>query len=385
MIKHTTYSLDQFGVQIQLSEFTSESGRTSLHAMFHVVPDGQLFENQFSRICQAYDWLLSQYPDARPQFSRLFLSDATNQAPLIHDTIHFLQSRTIHYSLFTIHSDAVGYVQQPPLDGSKVALWTHLVINETDTALGLRHLWHMGLTSPQGTSYDQTRTLLEDYQQQLRDRQATFADNCVRTWFFVRDVDTQYKGLVDARRDNFLIENLTPQTHYISSTGIGGLPADTHAIVQMDAYSVLGLRPGQQRYLYAKSHLNPTYEYGVTFERGTAVTYPDRTEYFISGTASIDNKGNVLYVGDIVRQTERMLENVFQLLHEGGADFSDVMQIIVYLRDIADYPVVRRIFSERFPQMPLVITYAPVCRPAWLIEMECMAVKQNDAPDNLSD
>ena len=60
MIKHTTYSLDQFGVQIQLSEFTSESGRTSLHAMFHVVPDGQLFENQYSRICQAYDWLLSQ-------------------------------------------------------------------------------------------------------------------------------------------------------------------------------------------------------------------------------------------------------------------------------------------------------------------------------------
>jgi hypothetical protein len=33
-------------------------------------------------------------------------------------------------------------------------------------------------------------------------------------------------------------------------------------------------------------------------------------------------------------------------------------------------------FDEKFPNMPYVITLAPVCRPTWLIEMECMAVKK---------
>ena len=53
----------------------------------------------------------------------------------------------------------------------------------------------------------------------------------------------------------------------------------------------------------------------------------------------------------------------------------DIMQIIVYLRDGADYQVVKKMFEEKFPQTPYVITLAPVCRPTWLIEMECIAVK----------
>ena len=35
-------------------------------------------------------------------------------------------------------------------------------------------------------------------------------------------------------------------------------------------------------------------------------------------------------------------------------------------------------FSERFPNIPTVITLAPVCRPTWLIEMECIAVRQRE-------
>ena len=207
---------------------------------------------------------------------------------------------------------------------------------------------------------------------------ATLADNCVHTWFFVRDVDTQYAGMVKARRDNFAQQGLTEHTHYIASTGIGGLPADTHALIQMGAYAIIGLRPGQQRYLYAPTHLNPTYEYGVTFERGTCVEYGDRAHVLISGTASIDNHGNVMHVGDIVRQTHRMWENVETLLREADSSYEDVMQMVVYLRDIADYDIVQQMFSERFPSIPMVIALAPVCRPMWLIEMECMAVKKRD-------
>ena len=49
--------------------------------------------------------------------------------------------------------------------------------------------------------------------------------------------------------------------------------------------------------------------------------------------------------------------------------------LLIYLRDIADYTVVQEMFEERFPTIPKIYLQAPVCRPGWLIEMECMAVK----------
>ena len=210
---------------------------------------------------------------------------------------------------------------------------------------------------------------------------ATLADNCLRTWFYVRDVDTQYAGMVKARRENFAQQGLTPETHFIASTGIGGLPADPHAIIQLGTYALIGFKPEQQRYLYAKTHLNSTYEYGVTFERGTRIDYGDRSHVYISGTASINNKGEVVHVGDVVKQTHRMWENVEALLTEAGSGFDDIAQIIVYLRDLCDYPTVKELFDQKFPTVPYVITLAPVCRPTWLIEMECVAIRPASFPE----
>ena len=114
----------------------------------------------------------------------------------------------------------------------------------------------------------------------------------------------------------------------------------------------------------------------MTFERGTLMQYGDRNHVYISGTASINNKGEVVHVGDIVNQTYRMWENVETLLKEGGMTYDDVMQIVVYLRDCSDYEIVQKMFEEKFSNIPYVITLAPVCRPTWLIEMECVAVKK---------
>jgi enamine deaminase RidA (YjgF/YER057c/UK114 family) len=143
----------------------------------------------------------------------------------------------------------------------------------------------------------------------------------------------------------------------------------------MDACSVKGLKPGQVTYLYAKDHLSPTHEYGVTFERGTAITYGDRRQIYISGTASIDHKGDVLHIGDIEQQTLRMLENIRALLDEGGMTLDDIAMAIVYLRDTADAQNVRHILTRELPALNYVMVLAPVCRPTWLVEMECIAMR----------
>ena len=362
---------EELEVTAEVAAYEPKEGVTEWHVILHVNNNQLPFGEQLGRLYEAEDRLpgMPEFWGAQYIMKRYFLSDSTNQQPLMR------QQKNISVSL----------IQQQPLDGTKIAAWLYLQsgveVKEQNGAVvvshnGYQHLWKMGMVKNQGDSARQTEELLTEYEAMLSKFNATLAENCIRTWFFVRDVDTNYHGLVVARRENFIQQGLTEKTHYISSTGIGGSPADTKALVQLGTYAITGLEPDQQHYLYAPTHLNPTYEYGVTFERGTVVEYGDRDHIFISGTASINNKGEVVHVGDIVLQTQRMWENVEALLKEGETGWEDVMQIVVYLRDTADYEVVRQLFAERFPHIPTVITLAPVCRPTWLVEMECIAVKE---------
>ena len=378
MIVYQSKNIEEIGARIEWAHFTA-GGVEEVHAMLHVEPRCELFEGQVARIQQAEKILLGMedVQGASIVFKRYFLSDATNQVPVIQEN----------------DACTISYIQQPPLDGSKVAVWlylqkgTEVVPMNNSTVVrhnGYQHVWTFGLMdSTSATSYMQTWQTLFIYIDILKLFQATLEKNCVRTWFFVRDVDTQYGGLVKSRRECFVEQGLTPETHYIASTGIGGTPSDPKALVQLDSYAMTGFEPEQQRYLYGLSHLNRTIEYGVTFERATLMQYGDRNHVYISGTASINNKGEVMHVGNVQQQTLRMWENVETLLNEGGMSYDDVMQIIVYLRDSADYEMVKRMFEQKFPQIPTVFTLAPVCRPTWLIEMECMAVKKakNDFRD----
>lgn len=365
--------LEKLGATIELTAFAPEKKTAEYHAILHVEPKGETFEQQLRRILLAEEQLmaLADLTGAKPVFKRYFLSDATNQRPLM------LQDDTC----------TISYIQQPPLDGSKLSAWLYLqrgseVIPSADRlqstivrSNGYEHVWTMGMMIGEGSSYSQTQTLLEDYEALLEEHQMTLEDNCIRTWFFVRDVDTQYKGLVLSRWENFAQHGLVPETHYIASTGIGGNPSDPKAIIQLGCYALSGFKPEQQRYLYATSHLNRTSEYGVTFERGTLLQFGDRNHAIISGTASINNKGEVMHEGDVVMQTKRMWENVETLLAEAGMTMNDAAQLIVYLRDGADFEVVSEMFSKKYPHVPTVFTLAPVCRPSWLIEMECIAIQ----------
>jgi enamine deaminase RidA (YjgF/YER057c/UK114 family) len=56
----------------------------------------------------------------------------------------------------------------------------------------------------------------------------------------------------------------------------------------------------------------------------------------------------------------------------------DVAQMIVYLRDTADYHHVADYMQKHHPDIPQTIVYAPVCRPGWLVEVECIAIKKID-------
>ena len=253
---------DQLQAWAEVATFSPTHGTTERHIILHVKDGLGRFEIQMDELQKAYSLLLEKYADAKVVMRRYLLSDIANQAPILQAQLQREGS----------DKGAVAMIGQPPLDGSKIALWIYMVEglevsyaeNLTTTSHnGYHHYWSTNWQSTSGGSNTQTREILEGYEAQLRHADLNLADNCLRTWFFIRDVDTNYKGMVEARCNNFTMQHLTPDTHYIASTGIGGQPIQTQSRVQMDAYAAQGLRPEQQRYLYAPTHLNPTYQYGV--------------------------------------------------------------------------------------------------------------------------
>ena len=327
--------------------------------------DGMLsFEEQLLALLKAYT---EASAGKTVLLRRFFLSDPANQAARLESALGGLPAA------------ATSIIGQPPLNGTKIAAWIYAVAGAEirDGLLvhnGYRHLWTGGMTADNADSEGQTAAIFNAYETLLAAKGMSVAGNCLRTWLFVRDVDTHYGGVVKGRRDHFDGIGLTPDTHFIASTGIAGFSARPEQLVRMDAYAVSGLKEEQIQYLHAYDHLSPTALYGVTFERGTAVTYGDRKHVYISGTASIDKDGNVVHVDDPVKQAERMLENVNALLQEAGAGMEDLMYSLVYLRDMADYPRVREVLQHHCPSLDPIYVLAPVCRPAWLVEMEGMAI-----------
>ena len=257
------------------------------------------------------------------RFAKIFLSDAQNQ-----------YEDLTHSALFAdiLAHVPTSVIEQPPLDGSKISIM--LKTSEEEIPF-LFHSIRLTEEETRGAnSYIQTMLIFNKYLEQMKALGLTLKEHCVRTWIYVADIDVNYEGMVRARNDIFRSQGLTPDTHFIASTGIGGF-SQTRSDLHTDQ--------------------------GQTF--------------FISGTASIDKHGKALYVGDIQRQTGRLLENISALLHDGGATMRDVQYFYVYLRDPSDRDVVESFLRKAYPDIPYVLLQGKVCRPEWLVEMECVAMK----------
>ena len=365
----------------EISEFCVGEGVSEFHVMILITETTLSFPEQLHSLFSLFNKLCNdELSGTTIAFQRFFLSDAANQAE------HLLK-------YLPENKNNISIIEQPPLDGTKIALWAYLLKDADSTGSvqefchsGLkgfshgkyRHLWKCTSFDKQGDSESQMRNLLYEYVEQLKHNNCSLSDNCIRTWIFVQNIDANYAGIVKARKEVFVENGLTDKTHFVASTGINGRHIEKDTLVIFDSYAIEGIQKEQLQYLYAKTHLSSTYKYGVTFERGTCVLYGDRRHVFISGTASIDNKGEIVHEGDIEKQAIRMFENVKTLLNEADCGFDDMVQMIIYLRDIADYQTAKNIIEERFPLTPKVIVLAPVCRSGWLIEMECIAVRKNN-------
>jgi 2-iminobutanoate/2-iminopropanoate deaminase len=127
--------------------------------------------------------------------------------------------------------------------------------------------------------------------------------------------------------------------------------------------------------------LNEAYDYGSAFSRGMRISLNGLVVLLISGTASIDEHGATVHVGDVRGQTRRVFENIAALLASEGASWHDVVRTTCYLRDIErDYAIFneeRTTFYREQRLEPLPAStgiQAVLCRPDLLVEIEAIAM-----------
>ncbi len=141
--------------------------------------------------------------------------------------------------------------------------------------------------------------------------------------------------------------------------------------------------PIQKRAITNHGVLNEAYAYAKpsSFSRGMRIDLNGVTILLISGTASIDEHGVSVHIGDFRAQMKRTLENITGLLESEGCSWHDIVRTSCYLRDIdRDYDAFNEERTSFFKAQgldPLPAStgiQAHLCRPELLIEIEAIAM-----------
>ena len=182
-------------IEVQISSFAGKGGVTEYHVLLTITDRTLPFSGQLQNIQRAYVAVIQEVlpDDATAVFRRYFLSDAANQADLV-----MVWECENSYCPLSI-------VEQAPLNGSKIAMWTWfqtgITVETTKNGMSkAKHnrytqYWTGGSCNRASNSEYQTRLLLNDYVLQLTEQGCKLANDCIRTWFFVQNVDVNYAGV----------------------------------------------------------------------------------------------------------------------------------------------------------------------------------------------
>ncbi|MBV9946081.1 MAG: RidA family protein [Myxococcales bacterium] len=69
---------------------------------------------------------------------------------------------------------------------------------------------------------------------------------------------------------------------------------------------------------------------------------------FLSGQIPLDPASGEMVPGDIVAQTERVMQNLGAVLGAAGCGFEDVLRTTIYVVDLAQYARVNEIYGRYF-------------------------------------
>lgn len=98
---------------------------------------------------------------------------------------------------------------------------------------------------------------------------------------------------------------------------------------------------------------------------------------FCSGQIPLDPvSGELIGVGDVRAQSERVLQNLKAVLEAAGASMATIVKTTIYLADLQDFGAVNEVYARHFPANPparVTIQAAGLPRGA-MVEIDAIAV-----------
>ena len=98
---------------------------------------------------------------------------------------------------------------------------------------------------------------------------------------------------------------------------------------------------------------------------------------YVSGQIAIDPATGDLVTGDIVKETQMVMNNIKEILQEAGMSFADVVKSGIFVKDLNNFATINKIYGEYFSAAPPARETVEVSRlPKDVnVEISCIAVK----------
>lgn len=362
-----------------------------------LAPENELdFEQQASRFYRCLPRLLGQAEAdmSHVVLERVFFEDFAQ------DMQSFRQIRRSAYQEAGLDEDfapAMTYIQQPPCrQAQKLELQIYAVLPKSPDSVSVRtfHDFETGTTAKLLRIGDYKHLYIADIKGISKDpdRPGSFREqsdrmfaNCkrllarhgvkfpevLRTWCYIYDIDNNYAEFNLSRNVVFKEEGVD---RLPASTGIEASFWPPQALCGMDLYALINPEGAGVEVMHTPT-LNEADEYGSAFSRGMKIDLPDKTVLHISGTASVDEKGDTVHLDDERKQIERMLLNVRELLAPHGATFEDITQIATFLKKASYLDLYLEILDKwGIRHVPNTFVETGVCRPNLLCELEAIVI-----------
>lgn len=96
---------------------------------------------------------------------------------------------------------------------------------------------------------------------------------------------------------------------------------------------------------------------------------------FTAGQIAIDPKTDQLLDGDVQEQTRLVLKNLSAILRAAGSDLGKVVKTTVYLKSMAEFPLMNEVYAEFFAENSPARSTVEVSRlpKDVLVEIDCVA------------
>lgn len=249
--------------------------------------------------------------------------------------------------------------------------------------LQLQSLHDENLSKERGRR-EQTEEMFRKAKNILKSEGASFRD-VVRTWIYVNNILKWYNEFNSARNTCYsefgLLHNgdvnHAEEIFLPASTGIEGKnPSGASTIMDLLAVTQRAGTGIEIQPLYGIRQRSP-YRYGSAFSRAMRLTEPEEKWVFVSGTASINEKGENIYIGDLNSQVKHTVKVVDSLIRPEGASFSDLCEATVFLKRKSDFALYQETAeSLGLSDIPAVYLVADVCWDELLFELDAAFVTQ---------